>query len=144
MVAVREKVLGNKLMGEALMVSATRWLLVISKEHVPIDSLQTTRASFIDHAEEATKQQPGLEISVPLPPAKEGSSTCSFLQKFFKAATTSNASSTSKADLARQSGSQLEESSLLDLLIPSLSYANEVLYDVDEVMRIVEHISCKM
>jgi cyclophilin family peptidyl-prolyl cis-trans isomerase len=41
-------------------------------------------------------------------------------------------------ELARRVGLQLEEARVSDLLIPSLSYAHDTLYDVDIVMIILE------
>ncbi|KAF8408313.1 hypothetical protein HHK36_007462 [Tetracentron sinense] len=41
-------------------------------------------------------------------------------------------------ELARRVGIQLEEARVSDLLIPSLSYTNETLYDVDIVITVLE------
>ncbi|KAF2301710.1 hypothetical protein GH714_028746 [Hevea brasiliensis] len=62
----------------------------------------------------------------------------SFLLKLLKAANILNASSSSKMELARRVGLQLEEATVNDLLIPSFSYASDTLYDVDLVMTILE------
>ncbi|KAK2987829.1 hypothetical protein RJ640_010611 [Escallonia rubra] len=48
-----------------------------------------------------------------------------------------NASEECKAALEKKIGSQLEQATLDDLLIPSYSYLNETLYDVDSVERIL-------
>ncbi|KAK3003492.1 hypothetical protein RJ639_018823 [Escallonia herrerae] len=48
-----------------------------------------------------------------------------------------NASEECKAALEKKIGSQLEQATLDDLLIPSYSYLNETLYDVDCVERIL-------
>ncbi|KAK3030993.1 hypothetical protein RJ639_035744 [Escallonia herrerae] len=49
----------------------------------------------------------------------------------------SDASEECKAALEKKIGSQLEQATLCDLLIPSYSYLNETLYDVDCVERIL-------
>ncbi|PON88677.1 NPH3 domain containing protein [Trema orientale] len=48
-----------------------------------------------------------------------------------------NISETSKSALEKKLGSQLEQATLDDLLIPSYSYLNEMLYDVDWIERIL-------
>ncbi|KAK2978228.1 LOW QUALITY PROTEIN: hypothetical protein RJ640_024261 [Escallonia rubra] len=48
-----------------------------------------------------------------------------------------NASEECKAALEKKIGSQLEQATLEDLLIPSYSYLNETLYDVECVERIL-------
>jgi hypothetical protein len=79
-----------------------------------------------------------LESIVSLLPAEKGAVSSSFLLKLLKAANILNASSSSKMELARRVGLQLEDARVSDLLIPSLSYANDTLYDVDMVMIILE------
>lgn len=79
-----------------------------------------------------------LEKLVPLLPIEKGSVSCSFLLKLLKAANILNASSTSKLDLSRRAGVQLEEATVHDLLIPSFTDGDEIVYDVDVVITIVE------
>lgn len=93
------------------------------------------------HAQELAitqKHRQMLETIVSLLPAEKGSAHCSFLLKLLKAAIVLNVSSVSlRADLIRRIGLQLEEASVVDLLLPS---ANDLeWYDVDLVMRIMEH-----
>ncbi|KAK6160273.1 hypothetical protein DH2020_003654 [Rehmannia glutinosa] len=71
--------------------------------------------------------------------AEKGEVSCSFLLKLLKAANILKASSSSKMELARRIGLQLEEASVSDLLIPCLaSSKDEMMYDVDVVITILE------
>ncbi|KAL7170689.1 hypothetical protein ACSBR2_035549 [Camellia fascicularis] len=79
-----------------------------------------------------------LESIISLLPPERGAVLCSFLLKLLKAANRLNASSSSKMELARRVGIQLEEAKVGDLLIPSLSRTIDTLYDVDIVMTILE------
>ncbi|GFQ02115.1 BTB/POZ domain-containing protein at1g67900, partial [Phtheirospermum japonicum] len=114
MIAVKSggKVPSN-LIGDALRIYASRWLPNIAKH-----------------------PGPDIESIVSLLPAEKGEVTCSFLLKLLKAANILRASSSSKMELARRVGLQLEEASVSDLLIPSLS--EETMYDVDIVITILE------
>lgn len=79
-----------------------------------------------------------LEKIVRLLPAEKGSAHCSFLLKLLKAAIVLNVASVPlRADLIRRIGLQLEDASVVDLLLPSADDA--AWYDVDLVMRIMEH-----
>ncbi|EHA8590888.1 BTB/POZ domain-containing protein [Cocos nucifera] len=138
MVAVKSAgIVPNKLIGEALQVYAGRWLP--SMERDGRQSNQQTENSCSESLREITlKHSLLLEKLVSLLPIDKGSVSCSFLLRLLKAANMLNASASSKMDLARRVGIQLEEATVSDLLIPSLSYANELLYDVDIVMTILE------
>nr|CAD1820082.1 unnamed protein product [Ananas comosus var. bracteatus] len=77
-----------------------------------------------------------LERVVSLLPAEKGAVSCSFLLNLLKAANILDASVSSKMELARRVGVQLEEATVADLLIPSQSSATETLHDVDIVTSI--------
>ncbi|KAJ4833435.1 hypothetical protein Tsubulata_041304 [Turnera subulata] len=127
----------STLIGEALKIYAARWLPNISRaangnkeEASGSDSDSTT--------EVATKHRLLLESIVSLLPAEKGAVSCSFLCKLLKAANILNASSSSKMELARRVAIQLDEATVNDLLIPSVSYSSGTLFDVDLVMTILE------
>ncbi|KAF7829306.1 BTB/POZ domain-containing protein [Senna tora] len=128
----------SNLIGDVLKIYASRWLPNISKNgHV--NDKQTIPDSDSDSANERTsKHRLLLESIVSLLPAEKSAVSCSFLLKLMKAANILNASSSSKMELARRVGLQLEEATVNDLLIPSVSYANDTLYDVELVMTILE------
>ncbi|KAF6170560.1 hypothetical protein GIB67_031968 [Kingdonia uniflora] len=64
------------------------------------------------------------------------SNSSHILLKLLKVANIIGASSSSKIELTKRAGMQLEEARVNDLLIPSLSNSKETLYDVDIVMKI--------
>lgn len=127
----------SNLIGEALKIYAARWLPNISRERNV--SKQVASDSDSDSTNEITsKHRVLLESIVSLLPAEKGTVSCSFLLKLLKAATILNASSSSKMELARRVALQMEEATVRDLLIPSISYANSTVYDVDLVITILE------
>ncbi|KAL2903378.1 hypothetical protein RDABS01_002088 [Bienertia sinuspersici] len=117
----------SSLIGEALQIYASKWLptkLVIPE----IDTDKT--------GEKTSKYRLLLESIVSLLPSEKGAVSCSFLLKLLKAANLLNASPSSKRELARRVGLQLEEASVKDLLIPA-SFS-ETRYDVDIFMAILD------
>ncbi|XP_077229313.1 BTB/POZ domain-containing protein At1g67900-like [Tasmannia lanceolata] len=127
--------LSARLVGEALQVYACRWLPNMSKDS---NNKQISESCSDPIGEITSKHRLLLESIVTLLPMEKGSVSCSFLLKLLKAANILGASNSSKMELARRVGLQLEEATVSDLLIPSLSYTNETLYDVDIVMTILE------
>lgn len=119
----------SSLIGDALRVYASRWLPNISKyiKHGDSDSV----------GEVTSKHRLLLESIVSLLPCEKGEVSCSFLLKLLKAANILKASSSSKKELGRRIGVQLEEASVGDLLIPSDD--EMMIYDVDVVITILEH-----
>jgi hypothetical protein len=127
----------SSLIGEALKIYAARWLPNISRERNV--NKQVASDSDSDSTNEITsKHRVLLESIVSLLPAEKGAVSCSFLLKLLKAANILNASSSSKMELARRVALQMEEATVRDLLIPSISYANSTVYDVDLVITILE------
>lgn len=127
----------SSLIGDALKVYASRWLPNISRRRDT--NKPSTSDSDSDSAGEITsKHRLLLETIISLLPAEKGSVSCGFLLKLLKAANILNASPSSKMELARRVGLQLDEASVSDLLIPSLSHTNDTVYDVDLVISILE------
>ncbi|KAK7307249.1 hypothetical protein VNO77_40139 [Canavalia gladiata] len=127
----------SNLIGDALKIYASRWLPNVTKNgHL---KKQAACDSDLDSVSEiTTKHRLLLESIVSLLPAEKGAVSCSFLLKLLKASNILNASSSSKMELARRVGLQLEEATVNDLLVPSLSYTNDTVYDVELVMTILE------
>ncbi|OVA20598.1 NPH3 domain [Macleaya cordata] len=125
------------LIGEALKIYASRWLPNISRD-VNVNKQAATDSGSETISEITSKHRLILESIVSLLPMEKGSVSCSFLLKLLKAGNILGASYSSKMELARRVGLQLEEATVCDLLIPSLSYTNETVYDVDIVMTILE------
>ncbi|PON99060.1 SKP1/BTB/POZ domain containing protein [Trema orientale] len=130
----------TNLIGDALKIYAARWLPSIPKNgFVHSKHGESDSDSDSDSASEVTsKHRLLLESIVSLLPAEKGAVSCSFLLKLLKAANLLNASSSSKIELARRVGLQLEEATISDLLIPSVSYTSDTRFDVDMVMTILE------
>ncbi|KAI5059388.1 hypothetical protein GOP47_0026127 [Adiantum capillus-veneris] len=141
MLAIKAKGrISSEVVGEALRVYAHKWLPGVSKDQNLVETVRGGAAGYgDDFIESASQHKLLLETIVSLLPLERGSCSCSFLLKLLKAATILGAAPSSKMELAKRIGLQLDEASLNDLLIPSLSYANDSLYDVDLVQCIVEH-----
>lgn len=131
MIAIKSggKVQSN-LIGDALRLYASHWLLNISK-CASIEKQQ--------ECEMSSKHRLMLESLVSLLPAEKHAVSCGFLLKLLKAACIVKASLSSISELAKRAGMQLEDASVNDLLIPCLSSSNEMIYDVDVVLVILEH-----
>ncbi|KAK4373176.1 hypothetical protein RND71_008560 [Anisodus tanguticus] len=116
----------SNLIGDALRIYASKWLPNISKYANHSDSNSIGKHRLL------------LESIISLLPAEKGAASCSFLLKLLKAANILKASSSSKMELARRVGLQLEEATVGDLLIPCVSKTSDTIYDVDIVMTILE------
>lgn len=131
----------SNLIGDALKIYASRWLPSIPRNgSVKRGGGESNSDSDSDSATEASsKHRLLLESIVSLLPAEKGAVSCGVLLKLVKAANILNASSSSKMELARRIALQLEEATVSDLLIPCVSHKNDMRYDVDIVMIILEH-----
>lgn len=126
----------SHLIGDALRIYASRWLPNVSKK-MNFDGQEDEHESD-SIGDVNSKHRLLLESIISLLPVERGSVSCSFLLKLLKAANILKASSSSKMELARRIGIQLEEATVGDLLIPCLSNTIETIYDVDIVMTILE------
>lgn len=127
--------ISSNIIGEALQVYARRWLPNMSKDD---SNKQGSDSCLKLNGETTSKYRFILESIVSLLPMEKGSASCSFLLKLLKAANKLGSSSSTKVELARRVGIQLDEATVTDLLIPSTSHANEMLYDADIVMTMLE------
>ncbi|XP_010531578.1 PREDICTED: BTB/POZ domain-containing protein At1g67900-like [Tarenaya hassleriana] len=129
----------SALVGDALRVYASKWLPGIPRNGKLVCK-RADSGSDSDSAEESTssKHRLLLESIISLLPSEKGAVSCGFLLKLLKTANVLNASSSSKMELARRVALQLDEASVSDLLIPSMSYKSDMLYDVDIVTTILE------
>ncbi|KAK8482946.1 hypothetical protein V6N13_090418 [Hibiscus sabdariffa] len=129
----------STLIGDALQIYASRWLPNKSRKVKANQGRTSDSDSDSDSADEvSSKHRLLLESIVSLLPLEKGAVSCSFLLKLLKAASILNASSSSKTELARRVALQLDEARVGDLLIPSLSYSSDTVYDVDIVLTILE------
>ncbi|KAL0364222.1 UNVERIFIED_CONTAM: BTB/POZ domain-containing protein [Sesamum angustifolium] len=127
----------SNLVGDALRIYASRWLPNITK-YINIEKQAESDPELGSLGEVTKKHRLLLESIVSLLPSEKGEVSCSFLLKLLKAANILKASSSSKMELARRIGLQLEEATVGDLLIPSMSSTDNLIYDVDVVITILE------
>lgn len=128
-----------KSIGKALKAYARKWLPNVGKNGKSGEISEGDDDSGGESVKEiTTKQRLLLEKIVTLLPAEKGSVSCSFLLRLLEAGTILNASASCKMELARRVGLQLDEATVADLLIPSVLYDSETLYDVDVVITMLE------
>lgn len=119
-------------------------LMFYAKKHIPGISRSTRKQSSSITLPSESEQRELLETviaNLPLQKSNSAASTTAtrFLFGLLRAANILNASESCRSTLERKIGSQLDQAMLDDLLIPSYSYLNETLYDVDCVERILGH-----
>lgn len=115
----------SNLVGDALRIYASKWLPNISRN---LENGETTPSN--------SKSRLLLESIISLLPTERTAVSCSFLLKLLKAASILRASSSSRTELARRIGIQLDEATVPDLLIPCSS--NVMIYDVEVILTILE------
>ncbi|KAL6969399.1 hypothetical protein U1Q18_029112 [Sarracenia purpurea var. burkii] len=128
MIAIKSggKTVPSNLIGEALRIYASRWLPNVSKETKIFKKVESGSGSDSDSGGKMTsKHRLILETITSLIPAEKGAVSCSFLLKLLKAANLLNASASSKKELSRRIGFQLEQAKVSDLLIPSMPNTND-------------------
>ncbi|KAG6407934.1 hypothetical protein SASPL_130934 [Salvia splendens] len=114
----------SHLIGDALRAYSSRWLPNLGK-------------CIHDDGEVHSRNRLILESVVSLLPAEKGAVSCSFLLKLLKAANVVNASVSSKKELAKRAGFQLDEATVDGLLLPSCC-ENGTWHDVDTVLVMLE------
>uniref|UniRef100_A0A7N0RHS0 Uncharacterized protein n=1 Tax=Kalanchoe fedtschenkoi TaxID=63787 RepID=A0A7N0RHS0_KALFE len=80
-----------------------------------------------------------LEEIVELMPLQKGVTSTKYLLRLLRAAMILQASPPCRENLERRVGFQVDQASLVDLLIPNMGYSVETLYDIDCVQRILDH-----
>ena len=121
-------------------------LMFYAKKYIPGTSRSNRKPSTSSSSSSTTaseaEQKELLETIVtnlPLEKSSRSSTATRFLFGLLRTANILNASEACRAALEKKIGLQLEQATLDDLLIPSYSYLNETLYDVDCVERILNH-----
>lgn len=133
--AMRDAELNPEIIETCVMYYAKKYIPGVSRSsRKPLSSSSSVLSE--------TEQKEILETVVSnLPHEKNlNSSTATrFLFGLLRTANILNASEACRNSLEKKIGLQLEEATLDDLLVPSYSYLNETLYDVDCVERILSH-----
>ncbi|CAM0950812.1 unnamed protein product [Alopecurus aequalis] len=133
------RMLPPPLIGEALHVYACKHLpdpLYGSSSSAGANG-QTQSSSTAATEETIAKQRRVLETVVTMIPSDTGSVTGRFLLRLLRVANYVGASSSTRAQLIRQAGSQLDEAKAVDLLIPLPS--DPQAYDIGAAEAVLEH-----
>ncbi|GFY93908.1 phototropic-responsive NPH3 family protein [Actinidia rufa] len=114
-------------------------LIHYAKRYIPGISRSNRKSSSSSIPSESEQIELLETVIANLPVEKSSSSSTAtrFLFGLLRTVNILNASETCRDVLERKIGSQLEQATLDDLLIPSYSYLNETLYDVHCVERIL-------
>ncbi|GAB2282538.1 hypothetical protein Dimus_017079 [Dionaea muscipula] len=117
-------------------------LMHYAKKRFPGITRCNRKPSSSSSSASEVEQRELLETIIANLPSKRTSRTPTAARSLFgllRTAKILSASEACKSTLERKIGAQLEQATLDDLLIPSYSYLNETLYDVDCVQRILGH-----
>ncbi|KAJ6928356.1 hypothetical protein NC652_012448 [Populus alba x Populus x berolinensis] len=120
-------------------------LMYYAKKHIPGISRSNRRPSSSSSSSLIASEREQREVletivsHLPLHKSSRSSTTTRFLFGLLRYANILNAAEECRSTLEKKIGLQLEQATLDDLLIPSYSYLNETLYDVDCLERILGH-----
>ncbi|KAG6765215.1 hypothetical protein POTOM_029239 [Populus tomentosa] len=129
--------IGGKVAG-ALMYYAKRHLPLLGRKSSMESGNYAASRSTISATSEAD-QRSLLEEIVELLPDQKGVTPSNFLLRLLRTAMIIHASPSCRENLEKRVGTQLDQASLQDLLIPNSGYSVETLYDIDCVQRILDH-----
>ncbi|KAL6222497.1 hypothetical protein ACLB2K_005889 [Fragaria x ananassa] len=135
--AMKSGNLSREMVETCLMYYAKKYIPGISRSTRKPSSSTTTSGSSLASESQQRELLETIISNLPLEKTPRPSTNTRFLFGLLRTANILNASQGCKAALEKKIGSQLEQASLDDLLIPSYSYLNETLYDVDCVERIL-------
>lgn len=146
MVAVKATgVVHEKTVGDALRAYARRWLPNVAAAKDGDQTFDGDAAGDSGRSAKrvATRHRLLLEKIVSLLPAERDAVSCGFLLKLLKAANILGASAATKAELVRRVAWQLEEASVADLLVPSVSCVSDTAYDVDSIVAVLDEFALR-
>lgn len=114
-------------------------VMYYTRKHVPLMNRQVTMDEQVIEAPNPSEedQKSCLEEIVGLLPSKKGVNPTKFLLRLLQTGMVLHASQSSRENLERRIGNQLDQAALVDLLIPNMGYS-ETLYDVECVLRMIE------
>ncbi|CAH2045982.1 unnamed protein product [Thlaspi arvense] len=120
-----------QLIGEALHVYTCRWLPYLKSNSTSGFPVKENEAALERHRRV-------VNTVVNMIPSDKGSVSEGFLLRLVSIASYVGASLTTKTELIRKAGLQLDEATLADLLLPSQSSSNLHRYDTDLVAAVLE------
>jgi len=114
-------------------------VMYYTRKHVPLMNRQVNMDEQVIETPNPSEedQKTCLEEIVGLLPSKKGVNPTKFLLRLLQTAMVLHASQSSRENLERRIGNQLDQAALVDLLIPNMGYS-ETLYDVECVLRMIE------
>lgn len=132
--AIESKGMKSESVVASLIYYLKRFLPLMNRQ----SSFKDTNYATILTTSEAD-QRALLEEIVELIPNKRGVTSSKHLLRLLRTAMILHASPSCKENLEKRVGSQLDQASLVDLLIPNMGYSVETLYDIDCIQRILDH-----
>ncbi|XP_030494934.2 BTB/POZ domain-containing protein At5g03250-like [Cannabis sativa] len=121
-------------------------IMYYAKKYLPIMNTQTSLNdySYVNNSSSGatiseSEMRTLLEEIVGLIPYKKGVTSSKSLLKLLRVAMILQASSSCRENLEKRIGTQLDQASLVDLLIPNMGYSVETLYDIECVQRILDN-----
>lgn len=136
--SMRDQDVSSEIVESCLMNYAKKYIPGISRSNRK-PSLPSSSSSSLPTETDQKELLETIISNLPLEKSSKTSTATRFLFGLLRTANILNASEACKAALEKKIGSQLEQATLDDLLIPSYSYLNETLYDVDCAERILSY-----
>ncbi|XP_074269515.1 BTB/POZ domain-containing protein At5g03250-like [Silene latifolia] len=128
----------------SIMYYANKNIPLMTAQASPVEEIVEASSSQHDHNNNnnnpsESDQRLLLEEIVNIVPTQKGVTPTKFLLKLLKTAMSLHASPSCVENLEKRVGSQLDQASLVDLLIPNTNLSVETMYDLDCVQRVVDH-----
>lgn len=132
--SIESKGMKSESVAASLIYYLKRFLPLMNRQ----SSFKDTNYAIIATTSEAD-QRALLEEIVELIPNKRGVTSSKHLLRLLRTAMILHASPSCRENLEKRVGAQLDQASLVDLLIPNMGYSIETLYDIDCIQRILDH-----
>ena len=116
-----------------------------AKKYLPLMNTQTSLNDFnyVNNSSSTpiseSEQRTLLEEIIVFLPYKKGVTSSKCLLRLLRVAMILHASPSCRENLEKRVGTQLDQALLVDLLIPTMGYPVETLYDIDCIQRILDH-----
>ncbi|XP_020237031.1 BTB/POZ domain-containing protein At5g03250-like [Cajanus cajan] len=133
-IAIEAKGMKSEAVAASLIYYLRRFLPLMNRQ----SSFTDTSHATIPNTSEAD-QRALLEEIVELIPNKRGVTSSKHLLRMLRTAMILSASPSCRENLEKRVGAQLDQASLVDLLIPNMGYSVETLYDIDCIQRVLDH-----